>query len=160
MKTKINKIDITKVKVGMIWYEDNTFSFNILSDKKRKAIVELIEDEFIYGYIIDYKPDNIDTVELFLRMRTSSLRDFVYSCEENEKLVYYNAYQQKKARNNYADVKKTFERLKDKSKKYCLSITTASNLYMQRLYFIEEIQCCHEGNLCQYNRPVLTLKAS
>ena len=49
MDTKTNKIDITQVGVGMFWYEDDTFSFDRTTDKKIKAIVELVENNVIYG---------------------------------------------------------------------------------------------------------------
>ena len=44
-----SQIDISQVKVGMIWYEDDTFSFEKITGKKIKAIVELVHRGVIYG---------------------------------------------------------------------------------------------------------------
>ena len=48
MEAKTN-IDIKQVKKGMFWYEDDTFSFERVPDKKIKAIVELAKDGVVYG---------------------------------------------------------------------------------------------------------------
>ena len=37
------------VCVGMFWYYDNTFSFDLVPHKVVKAVVEYIDDEYIYG---------------------------------------------------------------------------------------------------------------
>ena len=47
METKESKL--SKIKLGMIWYEDDSFSFERIANKRIKAVVELINDGFIYG---------------------------------------------------------------------------------------------------------------
>ena len=44
-----SKISIKQVKAGMFWYEDDTFSFGKIADKKLKAVVELVYNGVIYG---------------------------------------------------------------------------------------------------------------
>ena len=58
------KIDINQVKPGMIWYEDNTFSFDKQADKKIKAIVELVENGVIYGDLMASEMHDISDVEI------------------------------------------------------------------------------------------------
>ena len=46
---QMNNIDISQIQVGMFWYEDDTFSFQRMVDKRIKAIVEWIGNSTIYG---------------------------------------------------------------------------------------------------------------
>ena len=50
---KFSQKNIPKIKAGMFWYDDDTFSVDLIADKKVKAIVELvdIEKQVVYGDI-------------------------------------------------------------------------------------------------------------
>ena len=45
----LSKTNNPNIKPGMFWYEDDTFSFYRITGKKIKAIVELVENDVIYG---------------------------------------------------------------------------------------------------------------
>ena len=74
MDTKTNKIDITQVGVGMFWYEDDTFSFDRTTDKKIKAIVELVENNVIYGDLTASELFDIPEKELTEKYEEKYLR--------------------------------------------------------------------------------------
>lgn len=116
------KIDITKVKVGMIGYEDDSFSFNKLS-KKVKGIVELIDfDEgiiYVNMSVSDLCRVKID--QLMSWYEADALMSCYeadiynekrpYPCKKNEKFVWYEHELLKQIYNESAAVKKTFNML-------------------------------------------------
>ena len=110
MKTNA-KIDITKVKVGMIWYEDDTFSFVRLPNKKIKAIVELVDYFYatVYGDLTVSEILKIDEQCLCWDEAKKYLENFSYPCKMNEKIVWYDLDQYKKVYQQYYFVKKAFK---------------------------------------------------
>ena len=51
---KFSQKNIPKIKAGMFWYYDDTFSVDLLDDKKIKAVVELVDPILgvVYGDIL------------------------------------------------------------------------------------------------------------
>lgn len=51
---KFSQKNIPKIKAGMFWYYDDTFSVDLLDDKKVKAVVELVDPilGIVYGDIL------------------------------------------------------------------------------------------------------------
>ena len=119
------KIDITQVKVGMIWYEDDTFSFDILP-KKIKAVVELVKGGIIYGdltaselFCIPERPMSWFSAKQFFDK-------FSYPCKDNEKIVWHNIDQLQSVYKNYNAVKEAFSKL---NKMYRKSVYWSSTEY-------------------------------
>ncbi len=50
---KFSQKNIPKIKAGMFWYDDDTFSADLIADKKVKAVVELVDTSLgvVYGDI-------------------------------------------------------------------------------------------------------------
>ncbi len=90
METKTNKIDITQVGVGMIWYEDDTFSFDKLVDKKIKAVVELVKDGVIYGDLTASELVDVKEERLNWAAAQRYIQDLSYPCKDNEKVINYD----------------------------------------------------------------------
>lgn len=108
-KKDLPKINITEIKPGMFWYEDYTFSFNLILGKKVKAIVELVEDGVIYGDLtasetIHERCMTWYSTQIFLRICR-------YPCKENEKIIQYNINQFRAVYDNYDVIKKAFVKL-------------------------------------------------
>ena len=51
---KFSQKNIPKIKAGMFWYDDDTFSADLIADKKVKAVVELVDTSLgvVYGDIL------------------------------------------------------------------------------------------------------------
>ena len=51
---KFSQKNIPKIQAGMFWYDDNTFSADLLADKKVKAVVELVDAGLgvVYGDLL------------------------------------------------------------------------------------------------------------
>ena len=85
------------VKPGYYWYEDDTFSKKRIPDKKIKAIVELVEDGFIYGNLTISELLTIKEQQLTYDEAKRFFEGFSYPCKENEKIVWYDIHQLVKA---------------------------------------------------------------
>lgn len=108
----INETDITLVKPGMIWYEDDTFSFDRIPTKKIKAIVELVKDGIIYGNMAASDLCSIPTKNLMSWYDAGKYLDNCsYPCKTNEKIVWYNIAQLKEVYKKRKAVRKTFNML-------------------------------------------------
>lgn len=165
VKEPQSKIDICQVKPGMFWYEDDTFSFDRTTDKKIKAIVELVENGIIYGdltaselfYIFERPMSWFSAKQFFDK--------FSYPCKDNEKIVWHNIDQLQSVYNNYNAVKEAFSKL---NKMYRKSVYWSSTEYKSSVKdsntFALDIDfntgsrlVDHQYN-CFYIRPVLALK--
>jgi len=161
METKENKIDITQVKVGMFWYEDDTFSFDRIMDKKIKAIVELIEDGVVYGDLTASELFDVPDVEITWRDAERFFKEYSYPCRENEKIVWYNIKQFQGIYDNYNAIKKAFDKLQKlyrigiywSSVEYYTTTAWYWNFYHGERGFQDKNRYC-------YIRPVLALKSS
>ena len=87
------KENISKIKLGMFWYEDDTCSANRILRKKLKAIVEKVDNNAIYG---DFTISELyDVQERNLSWNEAKAYIETLACElrENEQVVWYNAEQ-------------------------------------------------------------------
>lgn len=103
-----NRIDITKVKIGMFCYEDNTFSFEILADKRRKGIVELIDDINIYIDLTASEISDINEKKLDWKGIFSYTRGLIF-IPRAERIIWYGIDDLLKVYCHYEPVRKTFE---------------------------------------------------
>lgn len=105
------KTDYPNIKPGMFWYEDDTFSFDRITNKKIKAVVELVENGVIYG--------DLTASELFDARESSMpwmfvneyIENYNYPCQKNEKIIWYNMRQLIDIGINYYRVKNAFIKL-------------------------------------------------
>ena len=104
-------IDIKQVEVGMIWYEDDTFSFDRITGKKIKAIVELIEDDIIYGDLTASELFEIEEQDLTWHEAMRYIENFRYPCQKNEKIVLYSLKQFVNLSATYEHVRRTFDQI-------------------------------------------------
>ena len=157
-KTRIN---ITQVKSGMFWYDDDTFSSERVPDKKIKAIVELVENGIIYGDLTASELFDITEKKLTWGEAIEFFLGFPYPCKENEKIVWYNIQQLQKVYDNYDVVKKTFEKLHKSFRegKYWSS-TESPGQSAWILYFNFGFKYSYLKFYKNYIRPVLALKVA
>ena len=159
-------IDITSVQIGMIWYEDDTFSFDRLPNKKIKAVVELIENNIIYGDLTASELLTINEQRLTWDKAKMYIKKFSYPRQKNEDIVWYNIEQFKNIRDNYECVKKTFDKLyKEYRKEVYWSSTEEPDFYGSlkyawRIYFCGRCKMYQGKSDLSYIRPVLALKVS
>ena len=153
------KIDITQVKVGMIWYEDDTFSFDILP-KKIKAIVELVEytTSTVCGDLTASDLFNIKEQLLSWDEAIKYLDNFSYPCKKNERIIWYSAGGIRDVYDEYPPVEKAFSTIGKKCRNYVYwtgEETTAG--YAWCLDFRTGKRGWEEQNLRRFVRPVLEL---
>ena len=117
---------LNQVQVGMIWYEDDTFSFNKVDNKKIKAIVEYIEDGVIYGDLT--ASDIYENYEQFTDWFVAKkyIEQFSYPCKQNEEIVWYNIHQLRELKKHYSPVKESFNLI---GKRYRQFSYWASEIY-------------------------------
>ena len=159
MDTKTNKIDITQVGVGMFWYEDDTFSFDRTTDKKIKAIVELVENNVIYGDLTASELFDIPEKELTWYGAKRFYKEFSYSRRKNENIVWYDIDQLKSVYGNYNAIKKAFKKLhKPFREKMYWSSTERGSMYARYLSFSSGRRKDNVKYIFLSVRPVLALK--
>lgn len=157
-------VDVTQAEVGMIWYEDDTFSFDRLPNKKIKAVVELIENNIIYGDLTASELLTINEQRLTWDKAKMYIKNFSYPCQKNEDIVWYNIEQLKNIRDNYECVKKTFDKLyKEYRKEVYWSSTEEPDFYGSlkyawRIYFCGSCKMYQGKRDISYIRPVLAKK--
>ena len=89
-----NKVtSLPKVKPGMFWFEDDTFSVDRIEGKKIKAIVELVRYSVIYGDLTASELFDIEEKYLNYYDAKDYLENFSYPCKNGEKIVSYDLYQ-------------------------------------------------------------------
>jgi len=101
-------IDILQVKSGMFWYEDNTFSYERLTSKKIKAVVELVENGVIYGDLTASELLDIKEQKLPWDEAKRFIEEFSYPCQSNEKIVCNGIEYLEKVYSTYELVKQAF----------------------------------------------------
>lgn len=151
-------IDITHIKPGMYWNEDNTFSTEQKSDKV-KAIVELVEDGVIYGDLTASELFDIKEQKLPWNEAKKFIESFSYPCQDNEKIVWYTYKQLQCVWKNYGQVKKAFVQL---SKNYRYGWNWSSVKQSEvRAFSVAFDRGTLYGSLINnldYIRPVIALK--
>lgn len=117
-KKSQSKINITQVKVGMIWYEDDTFSFERLPNKKIKAVVESVDYLFstICGDLTASELFEFDEQLLSWDDAKKYIENFSYPFKENERIVWYYDGALRNVYDEYFLVKKTFKAIGKKSR--------------------------------------------
>jgi len=101
-------IDISLVEPGMFWYEDNTFSYERLTSKKIKAVVELVENGVIYGDLTASELLDIKEQKLPWDEAKRFIEEFSYPCQSNEKIVCNGIEYLEKVYSTYELVKQAF----------------------------------------------------
>ena len=153
--------DITKIEPGMIWYEDDTFSFSVIKGKRIKAVVELINtyDNFIYG---DLTASNIYDIQercLSNNQARKRIENLSSICKEGESIVIMTTEELEKVAVCYDKIEETLLKIgKDPRKGYQLSNVKSDSNYMYPVCFDKEhraqqgmLHCRHERGF----RPVL-----
>ncbi len=90
---KENAPNTPKIKPGMFWFEDDTFSYEKIEGKKIKAIVELVRYGYIYGDLTASELFDIEEKYLNWYEAKDYLANFSYPCKNGEKIVSYDLYQ-------------------------------------------------------------------
>lgn len=158
MRTKENKVDITQVKVGMFWFEDDTFAFERILHKKIKAVVEHIKNGVIYGDLTVSELSEIKERLLNWDNAKSYLANLSYPCKKGEKIVWYNASTIRYILSHYAQVKKAFT-LTNKMPR--TDGYWSCEEYKEKYAFYaspQGRQCWKSKSHLFYIRPVLSLK--
>ena len=101
-RRKAEEAEKKRVKPGYYWYEDDTFSKSRIPDKKVKAIVELVEEDCIYGDLTVSELFPIDEQRLSYDNAEKFFEEFSYPCKDNEKIVWYDIYQLSKIKEYYS----------------------------------------------------------
>ena len=154
-------IDITQVEIGMFWYEDDTFSFDRITNKKIKAIVELVENGIIYGDLTASELFEIEEQCLGWPSAMWRINAFSYPCQKNEKIVLYSIKQFENLCATYTYVRRTFDQIHKRCRKdWYWSSTESVPKFAWGLYFSSGIRNDHDKHSYLYVRPVLALKIS
>ena len=154
------KTDYPNIKPGMFWYEDDTFSFDKIKGKKIKAIVELVEDGFVYGDLTASEIFAAKAELLHWSHAKEYIRDYDYPLEKNEDIVLYNKDQLYKIVLNYYPVKNAFRRLGKPWRRSTFWTSTESSVYMRALVVAFGDNTIKEASTHSFQcvRPVLALK--
>lgn len=159
------KRDYLNIKSGMFWYADDTFSFERIAGKKIKAMVELVENGFIYGDLTASELFDIPERHMTWFNAKQFFDKFSYPCEENEKIVWYNIDQLKSVYKKYNAVKEAFSKF-DKmyrrlecwsSTEHKSSVKTSDTFALDINFNTGSSLVDHQYN-CFYVRPVLALE--
>jgi len=108
MKEKISRHGIPNVKKGMIWYEDDTFSFERMTNKKIKAVVELINDGFVFGDLTVSELINVEEKHLNWEKILIELRYLSREFKERQFITWQDGDELLNVCNGYDVVRKTF----------------------------------------------------
>ncbi len=103
-----SEIDYTHVKVGMLWFEDDTFSFERVPNKKIKAIVELIDQGFIYGDLTASEILDIEEKKLDWYEALNYITHLSYRCRSMEYITWHDDCRISKIYLNYKMVQDAF----------------------------------------------------
>ncbi len=156
-----SKISITQVKVGMIWYEDDTFSFERLTSKRIKAVVEAVDyvNSTICGDLTASELFKIDKKCLSWDGAKKYIENFSYHCKENERIVWYGDGALRNVYDEYFPVERTFRVI---GKKYrTLEYWTGREItggYAWCINFRTGRGSWVEKKLHRFVRPILALK--
>ena len=150
---------LNQIKVGMIWYEDDTFSFDRVDTKKIKAIVEDVKDGVIYGDLT--ASDIYENYEQFVDWEGAKkyIEHFSYPCKQNEEIVWYNIQQLREIKKHYSQVRESFKLI---GKRYRQFSYWASEIwpsfYADTINFISGFTKSLRKSQRAFIRPVLSLK--
>ena len=105
------KVNITKVEVGMFWYEDDSFSFEKTTDKKVKAIVEFVNKAggVICGDLTASELFDIKEKQVDWNKARAYIKKFHYPITENEKVIWFDEGGMRSVYEQYSPVRKAFK---------------------------------------------------
>lgn len=128
----LKKENLQNIRVGMLWYEDDTCSFERMFSKRIKAVIELIEDNAVFGDLTVSELQDIQEKVLNWDDAQKYINNFSYPCKENEKIVWYNFKQFKKLYKTYAFVRCTFSMLgkRDRMIRQWTSLEDCKQMYI------------------------------
>ena len=159
VKTQYNVVDISLIKPGMLWYEDDTFSMLKLPGKRVKAMVELVSDGTIYGDLTVSELFVIKEQYLPWHEAMEFFKNFHYPCQEHEKIVWYEIEQLARVSEDYKNVESAlallFKRCRTEMQ---WSSTERSNLSAIGLYLCNGLKYITEKVAKGYIRPVIAWK--
>ena len=159
------KNDYFNIKSGMLWYADDTFSFERIAGKKIKAIVELVESGFIYGDLTVSELFDIPERHMTWFNAKQFFDKFSYTCQKNEYIVWYNIDQLQRVYKKYNAVKEAFSKFDKMYRRLeCWSSTEhkssvkASDTFALDINFNTGSRLVDHQYNCFYVRPVLALE--
>ena len=159
METKESKL--SKIKLGMIWYEDDSFSFERIANKRIKAVVELINDGFIYGDLTVSEIININENQLNWNDILHSIGFLSRDFKKIQSITWPDIDELSEVYNRYDVVRKTFDMLGKSSRKGIYWTKSLSSGELETGFLLdfasgkireEYIEKCYDF------RPVLKLK--
>ena len=155
------KINITQVKVGMIWYEDDTFSFERLTSKRIKAVVEAVDyvNSTICGDLTASELFDFDEQLLNWDDAKKYIENFAYPCKKNERIVWYGGGALRDVYDEYFLVEETFKAIGRKCRTlvYWTGTETTGD-YAWCIDFHTGKSSWKRKELYRFIRPVLRLK--
>lgn len=104
-----SQIDISQVKVGMIWYEDDTFSSEKIAGKKIKAIVELVHRGVIYGDLTASDILDVKEQQLTWYNAQNYVNGIPYRLRSKEWITWQDEYRIGLVYSKYESVKNAFK---------------------------------------------------
>ncbi len=156
--------EFTKIEPGMIWYEDNTFSFSVIKDKRIKAVVELIDsrDSLIYGDLTASTIYDIQERRLSSDAAWRRLSNLSSICKKGEEIIKMPKDGLLEIAENYNKIKETLIKIGKKPRKGYQLAEMTDHQYMT---FAVNLYEDNSGGACRgdwkevFNfRPVLKLK--
>ena len=161
-KRKAEEAEKKRVKPGCYWYEDDTFSKSRIPDKKVKALVELVEDGYIYGDLTVSELFPIDEQQLSYDGAKKFFEEFSYPCKWNEKIVWYDIRQLCRVQENYyKDIYHVFVEMSKSPRRYghwscseCL--TLKENAYIMDFHYEDSFDTPKVNENAV--RPVIAMK--
>lgn len=163
METKESKL--SKIKLGMIWYEDDSFSFELIANKRIKAVVELIKDGIIYGdltvsEIMDIKENQLNWKDILHSIRYLS-RAFNFNNMYIQSVSWFDIDMLSEVYERYDVVRKTFDMLGKSSRKGIYWTKSASSGKLETGFLLDfsSGKIIDEHIEKRYDfRPVLSLR--
>lgn len=116
---KLSMMSFPLIQVGMIWYEGNEFSFAEIEGKKKRAVVELVKDGFIYGDLT--VGDDIKICERKLPHKDAKeyIAQFSDICDQNECVILGTHEILGEMCKMYSEVDKTLLQMKKMPRRGC-----------------------------------------
>lgn len=159
-KCLFNKYELSEIRPGMFWFDDDTFSTIRLPDKKIKTIVELVKDNIIYGDMTVSEIFNIKAKMMFWDEIEEYISACQYLCNVNEKVVSYPVECLEEVLKTYDSVKRVLSESLGKKprKKWQWSSSLSSLSCVWIVCFETGIRSTTWKNDVLEFRPVLSMK--
>ena len=160
-RLETEKAEKRRVKPGYYWYEDDTFSKSKSPNKKVKAIVELIEEGYIYGDLTASDIFPIKELQLSYDDAKKFFESFSYPCKKNEKLVWYDIYKLCQIQKHYDSIYDAFIKIskipRQVGQRSCTECNTLKeNAFIMDFYYKDTYDTPKVNK--HYIRPVIAMK--